>query len=269
MSDDEEPLVKNGAAYKDIRPHLETFDMIAFRGGEIVSDAISRLEEVIGGEGAGVYTHVGVVLRGDIFPEDHKYHRSGREEVYVWESTQSGRLGDGALDVEGKSFLGVQLRVLDEVVEAYDVHPKTFLAWCSMLPKFRPSPTSEEFITIFNYYNGIPYDFNCINLLATAISWLRPLRCCFSCYTKPQFCSELVANLYKSLGTLSPEVDARNVLPSDYFSNFAHSKGGHITFDKDEEIPVLFSPAVPFTLFPDKKNSQFSERLNLATDLQE
>jgi hypothetical protein len=91
-------LRKGGEAYARIRPHLRTLDLLLFRGAELVSSAISHMQERMLGNGAGRFTHVGVVILGRDFPVGFPYH--DRHKVYVFESTQGGSLGDGANDVD-------------------------------------------------------------------------------------------------------------------------------------------------------------------------
>ena len=52
-----------------------------------------------------------------------------------------------------------------------------------------------------------------------------------------QFCSELVANIYKDVGILPASVDAANVMPVDFITD---PKNPTKTLDKDGEVPPLF-----------------------------
>lgn len=249
--------MKEGVAYSSIRPQLRSFDMIAFRGTSVLSNAISYVEERVNGVGAGRYSHVGLVVMGDDFPPGTRYHTPAgpNNAVYIFESVLGGTgpMADGVNDVDGKGFLGVQLRRLDDVVIANDSNPKASLGWCRMREAARPRPSPDEWQRVFARYNGIRYDASPLDLCAGAFGCLRPWRqCCFGaccCKRNWQFCSELVANVYKDLGVLPPDVDAQNVVPSDYFTRPA-TAGVAITFDVDGEIPVLFHPCIPITVHP-------------------
>lgn len=118
------PPAKEGLIYGDIRHRIQTFDLLLFRGYDPVSDAIAAVERCF--VGYNEYTHVGIAVRGGDLPGTH------RGALYVWEATMSGPLGDGVMNIDGEAFLGVQLRDLDDVVEAYDAHPDTRLAWAPL-----------------------------------------------------------------------------------------------------------------------------------------
>ena len=58
-----------------------------------------------------------MIVLNTVFPVGHPYRlQEGIILPYVLESTE-----DGVLNVDGQSFLGVQLRRLDDVVDKYDI----------------------------------------------------------------------------------------------------------------------------------------------------
>jgi len=60
----------------------------------------------------------------------------------------------------------------------------------------------------------------------------------------PQFCSELVANIYRNLGIFSPEIIPKNVMPMDLIPR---PDDPLRTFDSDNNVPSVFcSPIVRF-----------------------
>lgn len=242
-------LHKKGIPYNEIRSQIRSFDMIAFRGNDFVSDAISKVESYE--NGYGEYTHVGMIILGDMFPIDSYLHDPNK--IYVFESTMSGSLGDGVKNVDSKSFLGTQLRDFDLVIANYDNHEKTQIAWCQLKQEYRPNISMENWISIFNKYNKIRYDANCITLISSASKCMRYFKkflnilyCCWCCNKNLQFCSELVTNLYKELGVLNKNVQSEHVIPSDYF---ASSNDPSKTYDMDKEIPVLFNKYVKITYY--------------------
>ena len=238
-------LEKPGVCYQKIRSKMKTLDLIMFRGTDFVSDFISRLQEYVLGEGAGEYTHVGVVFLGRDFPEFSPYHN--QNAIYVFESTQGGySIGDGVCDLNGQSRLGVQLRCLDKLAEIYDSHPNSKMGWCRLKQDVKIDP--KFLLNVFRRYNELDYDLSIIDLLAAAFPLFRPLRShCFEIFQDQeswQFCSELAANIYKDFGILDEDLVADDVLPADFAETFP---GSGRTFDRDEAIPVLFEPAVLFT----------------------
>jgi hypothetical protein len=242
-------IVKNGEPYSNIRQYLNTFDMIFFRGSEGVSDIISKIQKKLNGKGVPDYTHVGLIIRASDFPQDSSYYDANK--IYVFESTQSGSLGDGTPNINFESKLGVQLRDFDKVVETYDNHPKSKLAWAPMLTLYRPIfnlENSELLLRIVRKYEGIRYDVSVIDLFSAVYKPLRPLRRLVRKFRKYandwQFCSELCCNVYKDFGILNETINAENVLPCDFMENL-ENRG--TTYDKDNKIPVLFHSIIPFT----------------------
>jgi hypothetical protein len=237
-------MQKPGAAYTSLRKKFRTFDMIAYRGGDLYSDAISRVEVAAEGRAAaGQYTHVGLVVDGRDLPRGTGSPLSYRDELYVFESTLSTA---AAPRLEGGAFLGVQLRRLDEVVADYDSNERTSLHWCALRAAVRPRLSPEQLAALLRRYNGRRYDANPLELFAAAfrpLRWLRRLcdgccgECCCECCrgASAQFCSELVTNMYRDSNVLERSINPRDVIPADYF------EGG---------LAALHEPAVTFTAYP-------------------
>ena len=141
-------------------------------------------------------------------------------KLYIWESTMSGRLGGGVPDINGRTYLGVQLRDFDEVFKFYDQNPETRVAWCSLKNNPSLSPNfKSSFTTVFNKYNGSFYNANIFSLLASLFPYLRPLRYLTEIKhidSSWLFCSELVATVYRDLGIFPQTVNPENVVPVDF-----------------------------------------------------
>jgi hypothetical protein len=228
-------MIKTGESYYKIRGMLKTGDIIFFRGNEFVSNLISKLEKKICGNGD--FTHVGMVIMCTSFPEGHPYYNTNGIP-YVIESTQSGYLGDGAYNLNGDSFLGVQVRNLDIVMEKYDSNPKTAIAWGKLQHNI-----DGDISHIIRKYDGIRYNINIVDLLAASFKPLRILRKFFKFARKWKFCSEVVTDLYKEFGILNNNVTSYNVLPCDFLP-----KENNTTFDTDGEIPILFTEIINITI---------------------
>jgi hypothetical protein len=231
----EDPIAKEGYLYSDLKDHIQPLDLILFKGSDFVSDIIRLIEYVdLDSNWAEQYTHSALVVTKELLNDD----RLEDGKLYVWESTISGKLGNGVKNIDGKSFLGVQLRLFDDVIAAYDEPNNTRVSWCQLnnnpwlIESNRPE-LSAKFKTIFDQYNGIRYDLNIFSLVSSFFKRIRPLRKTVEkiLHTdKWLFCSELVALVYKDLAILPESVNEKNVLPVDFISGV----------DEDKEIPKSF-----------------------------
>ena len=122
----EDPIVKEGYLYSDLRKHIKPLDLILFKGGDFVSDLIRLIEYVdLGKNWSDGYTHSGMIVTKELLNDD----RLEEGTLYIWESTISGKLGSGVYNIDGKSFLGVQLRKFDDVIGPYDEPNNTCVSW--------------------------------------------------------------------------------------------------------------------------------------------
>ena len=271
MADDKKK--KPGCCFDEIKKIMRTYDLLLFRGTDIVSTVIAKLEQRADGPKVAEeadFTHVGLVIRGDDLlpakdPAEEKWLHAG--EVYVLESTMSGDLADGCHDVHGESHLGVQLRVLSDVVQHYDKPEKSRMAWCSLRVPL-PKVASETVRAEFEKYRGVSYDMSVIDLAACVFPPMRKIRDnkAFehirdalirfffgskradsagydNLASKWQFCSEMAANVYKDIGLLPPEAVADNTMPADFVTD---PEDPTRTLDSDKEIPPLFTKPVRF-----------------------
>ena len=224
---------KPGVPFRTIVDQMETFDMIAFRGSDFVSNSIAAIEREMDGDGS--FTHVGMVVRARDLHKDSPIY--DQEKIYIFESTASGNLVDGVPAVDdGKGHLGCQMRDLCRVVPAYDVSSlKTRMAWLPLQPELRPPQAlrSEMLERILVKYNNIRYAASFIDLAAAALPFMRGIRDnfvfrharnflfeIFCCGAKPStwlFCSELVANIYFDIGVFPDCVNPADVMPMDFF----------------------------------------------------
>lgn len=257
--------LKGKELYDHISQFIKPLDLIAFRGGDVISDLITFLEKET--VGVDTFSHVGMVVTKDILDS---YDGEGGtfdldpSKLYVLESTFSydvaGRDGGGMDVIKEKGYFGVQLRDLETVVKRYISSDKTKVAWCRLLDNpFDESGArglvKQLFTRLFTKYYGIKYDLDAVDLLAAIFPALRDAReikdimetklCKLlshftdvdvkSCPSGWQFCSELVANIYKGLGIMEDRVDTRNVLPVDFFGD-----------DADDELPRLVDTPIYF-----------------------
>lgn len=246
----------NLVSYFDIKDQLRPFDLVAFRGGDLISEMISTMEEYE--IGVGAFSHVGMIVTSDILPRAK--HGSKEFDLvpghpYLFESTFTyaiGGLGDGIPDVvTGKGDFGVQLRDLEEVIPRYIKDEKCKIAWCRLknnpfneIPgeaeanlRRRRTILRDSFTEFFRHYEDRLYQIDLQSLFAAMFPSLRCIRniqdaiftalytVLYACGLKEdnrgpagwQFCSELVANVYKDISIIPPEFDAKNVVPIDFF----------------------------------------------------
>lgn len=229
---DSSKYIKEGVLYSDIRCTLQSFDLVFFRGDDFISDFIAFLEkrELIRSKSSvnisnDVYTHIGIIIKSDVLDDD----RLDKDKVYIWESTMSGRLTDGVNNIDGKAYLGVQLRDFDEVMQHYDRPNDTKIAVGYLSKEIRerwyytsrPELLKSQFTKIFTGLNGIFYDANPVALFG---SLSLPVCCCMrKCRDATDvandewlFCSELVANVFQTLMLIPPDVNPKNVIPMDF-----------------------------------------------------
>lgn len=247
-------IIKKGKSFEKIKSQIRPFDLILFKGDELISDTIRFLEKSRLGKGAGEFSHVGMIITSEVL--DHPKIQENR--LYIWESTMSGQLGEGVKNVDNRSFLGVQLRDFEEVVRKYDESPNTAVAWAALTDNPCANKSMDElmelkakFNTIFRKYNGKPYDANLFSLVGALFPCLRKLRNLSECKfinADWLFCSELCFHAYQDLKLYDEKFDPRDVVPVDF-----------IGYDEDG-IPNLFEPPVYITVFGgDTEGSKDSE----------
>jgi len=246
----------NLASYDEIYNKIKPFDLIAFRGGDIISDIISNIE--FHQVDVGTFSHVGMAVTSDILPfyiADGEKKYLDPDKIYLFESTISYNIPyvDGAPDITtGRGKLGVQLRDLQEVIPRYITNETTRVAWCKLIhnPLDRIDDESDDshnarrsiiatrFQEFFSQYQGRMYEMSFIGLFSSIFPSLRGLRkirdfLCTKLYsflnycgiTKNnslgpagwQFCSELVAAVYKDFDIIPDSFEPKDVVPVDFF----------------------------------------------------
>lgn len=262
---------KPGVDYESIRGKIRTLDTLLFKGSDIVSKTIIKIEGALDGTEAQ-FSHAAMAIEGKhLLPCVRDSERGWLREdgLYIFESTMSGTLAeDGVKDVEGRSHLCVQLRDMDKVVRAYDLgNPETRIAWCPVKDSLRPpdGPAFRaEMRAAYDRYLGLSYDASVLDLGGAAIPVVRAVRDCWVVKAvrdlcsrstrnvdgdnlpkdnKPshwQFCSELCTNIYRDLGLVPMSCNPENVMPQDMVPR----EDGKSTYDADGQFPVLFDQVV-------------------------
>ena len=206
--------VKQGIDYRSLG--LRDFDLVLFDGGNTgASLLIKSLEKYELGEGN--FSHVGIIITSKSLPfqglEDGK--------LYIFESTQSGALTDGVLNVEGHPFLGSQVRDFDQVLKSYDNSADTHIAVRKLVnnPLDTMDINNVRIIMAYLYgkFNHKRYQIFVAQLFEAMFPRLRIFRN-KRIEERFVFCSELVAYIYKGFGLLSVECNCGDVVPQDFIS---------------------------------------------------
>jgi len=247
---------KPGVDYLTIRDTFRPLDLLFFNAGDLIADSIRWLQRRNLRPGAGRFSHVGLVVTSEILDDP----RLEEGKLYVWESTMSGRLTGGVLDIDGHEFLGVQLRALDDVLVAYDRPHDACVAIARLDTKHRAELEShgmdlvqERFTSIFRRYNGTPYETNPISLVSSILRWLRCVRDNGDDGPNTHlFCSELAARCYCDLGIFdATRVRPENVVPEDFL-------GLDTDTESDGGVPHVVDEPIVFTLYGSSSASSTS-----------
>jgi hypothetical protein len=215
----EKPIVKPGRLLSEMKPQMRPFDALLFKGSDFVSGAISVFEKRghVNAKG-GNFTHAGIIVTDEIFA--NPLLQPGK--LYVLESVIGGKLGCGIKDINGKAFLGVQIRDLDELLLAYDKPNSTSVAWCPLINNpcvpGNVGNIRERFTQFCNGVYGIMWDANCWSLLSSLYPKLRPMRPMIEKALHTEnwlFCSELVATIYRNFGVYPQTINPKDVVPAD------------------------------------------------------
>lgn len=222
--------------------NARSFDLLAFRGGDFVSDVISNLENTT--TGSGEYTHVGMIVKSDVLPSFN--HKKGTfvldpSKIYVLESTFSFKAPgqDGTPDVvSGKGKLGVQLRDLDVLRNRYLKSEKTkidmYHTHNNPLDTDVPlNVIQKKFKKIFEDVYSRKYEMDVLGLAGAMSKHCRFARHAQDVvyntlfdflgtkndHDNPSgwlFCSELVGKVYVEMGIIKECVNPQDMLPVDF-----------------------------------------------------
>lgn len=268
-------------AYQDIKSQIQPFDALFFRGSNLCSSLISVLEEYQ--VNSGVFTHIGIVVTSDILPRckiDKGYFELEKDKLYLLESTLLATT-TGPDVTTGKGKFGVQLRDAETVIPNYIFDQTTKVAWGPLInnPYSKKDHESDEalserrlilrehFCQFFEDYHDRLYEINAIGLMSAMFPILRGLReTRDKIYTKLwkkinkkatqtpivdlQFCSELIGNVYQTIGVIDKHVNTKDILPMDFFGG--DQDGIPLLIDqvyyiKDWELPN--QPSIDYQFF--------------------
>lgn len=166
------------AAYKQLRPSMDTGDLLLFRGGGLTSTVIRWGQQLLGHHGP--FSHVGMVYTLDRY-----------DLVLCWESTTLGKATDVVL---GTAVRGVRLTPLSLLLHTYPG-----AVWWRRLRGPRSAPWRVQVDAARRALHGRPYERSLRALLYAA--WDSPSRT-LAADLSSVFCSELVVETYQHAGLL-------------------------------------------------------------------
>lgn len=260
---DKVKTLKSGVRMADLDdlPHIATnYDMLFYHGTGAVSKSVELIEEFT--RHCDKFSHVGVYTNPHLFPK-YKDQLSSTEGL-IFESTVDMSLTCKDTDqfdvITGKPRYGVQLRHATPVIKKYlNVEHDSYIVLSKL--KQNPWTDAKNHQSIINLtqayidkYHNRNYEFNYLNLLSSAVEWLRPLRdaqnrLIYGCEamkrpklpiydlgtslsmqdcsnivtklesradTKMLFCSEMAAMMYKMIKVISPMIYPPNIIPVDF-----------------------------------------------------
>jgi hypothetical protein len=176
--------------YKELRPQMDTGDVLLFQGTGPISRAIRLGTRLTGNPGK--VSHVGMVYKLD-------------NVLLCWESTT---LSSGKDVILGRPVRGVRLSALSHILQVYPGQ----LWWRPLvgerLPLWRDAVDQCRMET-----HGIPYELSLLNLAKSAlsISWCQPVFDLTSV-----FCSELLAYVYRATRVLDGPEPPGAYIPDDF-----------------------------------------------------
>jgi len=178
--------------YEEIRPLLNTGDIVLFSGKSFISWLIKKIT-------GSPWSHVGLVLKSQEL-----------DSILIWESTTLNNIPN----IEnGRIAAGVQISSLSERIRHYNGTVGIRLLEARRTPEF-----IRAMIDLKNEVRGYKYEQNKIKLIRSALDlfWWQKNRKDL----RSIFCSELVAEAYQRVGLLDTNKVSSEYTPSDF--------GGHL-----------------------------------------
>ena len=190
--------------YDQIRPTLDTFDQVLFRGEDLVSDIVAI--------GSPIYTHCGTIVK-TTQAMLKSLVSANKLSPLVYDTMGDAIRTDGVLMVFESTLLnnlnnqkGVQLNLLSDRIAKYDgtvtirrfIHDRT---------DFERQILSDFIRAIY----GMPYETHILELLGCILKFGPDTEGLLS-----WFCSELDAMVFQRENFLPPKPLADRYVPSDF-----------------------------------------------------
>jgi hypothetical protein len=217
--------------YEQIRPTLNTFDQVLFRGADLVSDIVEI--------GSPIYSHCGTVIKTTQEMLLYLVEKNLLKQQVYAEMAKSGteiyEREDGVLMVFESTLLnnlnnqkGVQLNLLSDRIAKYD--------GTVTIRRFIHDRTDEERKILSDFINsvyGLPYETDILELLGCILKFGPNIEDLTS-----WFCSELNAMSLQRENFLPPKPLADRYNPSDFAPGGLVDKN-LLVGSFDDEIKIL------------------------------
>ena len=102
------PVTKEGYLFDEIKHKIRPLDLILFKGDEFVSKMIRKLERSKIKSNYVQYSHCALVLDRELLND----YRLDPTKLYVFESTCSGKYGNGINNIDGNAFLTISASLI-------------------------------------------------------------------------------------------------------------------------------------------------------------
>lgn len=198
------------ANYAELKSEMRSFDLLMFRGDDIVSDTIAEVQK------NDQFTHAGLVIHSSLLSG---WSAIEPNKLYVFESTYTHEIPEMNLGppdyLTGKQFFGVHLRDLETVCSTYIKNDKTKIAWFPLqftidIPDFpeifkryhlRPflhNTLDRQIIDLIDMARVTPDVMKMAKVIITPLLIETVLKSSFSCVN-------LVTAVYQDIGLISKE----------------------------------------------------------------
>lgn len=241
--------------FENIEKNIESFDLLCTTSTSIFSKIIKITESYVNGMG-GIYSHVALCIRGDMFTDETiiKDYKIDKDKVYLLESVRDTK--EEVTNIFGVHYDGVQLREFDKVIMKYQLLAKKGCITNVGLAKLNDD-SRKKFINLMNNdhkkimtdeiisHLDTPYNFNYIDQVYVAfhnyrfVKFLKNVKSYTVGQSNSLLCSQFIGILMKKIGLIENDINCEHILPED----FLPTDDGK-TYDFDKEIPLLFDKPI-------------------------
>ena len=218
-----------------------SFDLLCTSSSTTFSKLINWAQYRVNG-GGGIYSHVGLCIRGDLLPENEKFSNINRNKMYLFECILDTK--DECPDIFGQHIDGVQIRDLEEVISSYfNLKRKgkmQNIGWCRLKENHKEKIKTSYNIFSDRYLN-LKYNFNILDQIYVPfhnyfiVKKIKQLNSYVCDNSNKVLCTGFVGEILKELEILEKTVDTNLILPESLIS-----KNDMETYDNVKQIPALY-----------------------------
>ena len=256
--------------FDEIKNNIKSFDLLYSTTTTRFSRLINKGHKIMNGIG-GTFSHVGIIMKGDIFPinaiikstkKEYKDYMIDPEKFYIFESIHTTQ--SECPSVTGCHIDGVQLRDFDEVLKSYfklKNDGSMEIIGIAKLNNIARKKVDDMFKKIYSFDDNEHYDtqiknniyefiqtqikkkynFSYIDQLYMPfhkyrlIQFIKNIKDYFYKYNDDLLCSELVGTILIKLGLLDNNINIHYIMPESFLP-----KSDNETYDHTKQLPVLY-----------------------------